>query len=114
VKRFIRFVKLAWFRLFLGETPLFFKYWGMFVNIMGVIAVSLTAKALIAPEPIKEKLQVYIWVFDLVVAILHGITPYMTTKNRAIAQDDFKAALNAAKLENKSEIQYPNGNAMKQ
>lgn len=92
------FLQLAWLRLFTGETPLFFIYWGQSLAVLTSISLYLTAKVMIAPDPVKEKYQVSIWVFDLIIGLLHVITPFMTTKNQGVAQDNFKQAVQEGKL----------------
>lgn len=59
---------------------------------------------MIAPDPVKEKYQVIIWGFDLIVGLLHVITPFMTTKTASIAQDDFKSAVASGKAIKKSKF----------
>lgn len=97
MKKIRYFFELSYLRLFTGDTPLFFQYWGKILAVLTSISLYLTAKVLIAPDPIREKYQVMIWVFDLVVGLLHVLTPFMTTKNRNVSQDNFKEAVKEAK-----------------
>jgi hypothetical protein len=76
MKQIKRFFQVAWIRLFTGETPLFFKYWGSMLAVLTALSVTLTTKALLAPDSIKDRVQIYTWCFDVFVAILHVVTPY--------------------------------------
>lgn len=98
MKKIITFFQLAWLRLFTGETPLFFLYWGRILAVLTSISLYLTGKVLLAPDHIKEEYQTFIWVFDVIIGLLHVITPFMTTKNTEVAQDNFKSAVAAGKL----------------
>lgn len=76
----------AYLRLFKGETPLFFKYWGTIMAILTAYAVFLNAKIAMGTAP--EEYQKPIFIFDCVVGFLHVVTPFLANKDQNITKDD--------------------------
>lgn len=90
-------LQLFYLRLFKGETPLFFKYWGSALGLITAILVYLNGRLLTAPEWVQEKYGARLYTIDTIVGVLHIVTPFLTNKNKHIVKDNPTEAVQSYK-----------------